>query len=92
MPTSEYHDLDMDDSKFTCNHLLVLWPKSHSASFIKGCVDHMYNNRIIYSSNNYTSDPFFYAKVLCTINYALQVHWKCCASAVNHQSVYDHIL
>jgi hypothetical protein len=53
---------------------------SHSSIFIKDWTDHIYNNRMIYSSI-FASDPYFYAKILFTIDNALQTHWRSCSSA-----------
>jgi hypothetical protein len=64
---------------------------SHSASFLQGWVDHVYDNRILYSSSQ-SSDPYFFVKVLFTIDSALQRHWLSCPSAPNRSSVNDAIL
>jgi hypothetical protein len=52
----------------------------HSAQFLKEWADHMYSNRIMYSTIQ-ASDPFFFAKVLFAIDSALQVHLRSCSSA-----------
>ncbi len=36
---------------------------SHSAVFLKGLADHIYENKIMYNTL-YTADPFFFAKAL----------------------------
>ena len=51
----------------------------------------MYDNSIIYSSN-YSADPSFFAKVLFSIDFSLQVHWKSCTSAIDRQIVNDRNL
>ncbi len=51
----------------------------------------MYDNRILYSSS-YTSDPYFFAKVLYSIDSALQKHWRSCSSTVDQASVNDNVL
>jgi len=65
--------------------------KSHSASFLQGWIDHIYNNRIIYQ-NLYSSNPYFYAKVMFTIDNTLQKHWRSCSSAEERSSVNDSVL
>jgi hypothetical protein len=49
---------------------LCFGPTSHSAKFLQGWSEHMYDNRIIYSSN-YSADPSFFAKVLFSIDFSL---------------------
>lgn len=73
--------------------ILVLWfgPTSHSAFFLQGWVNHIYNNRLLYSSLQ-SSDPYFYAKVMFTMDNALQYHWHSCSSAADHSSVKENIL
>jgi hypothetical protein len=70
---------------------LCFGPSSHSASFLQSWVDHMYDNRILYSSSH-TSDPYFFAKVLYSIDSALQKHWRSCSSTVDRASVNDNVL
>ena len=65
--------------------------QSHSAWFLQGRVNHVYDNRILYSSSQ-SSDPYFFEKVLFTIDSALQWHWCTCSSAPNRSSVNDAIL
>jgi hypothetical protein len=61
---------------------LCFGPDSHSSIFLKDWTNHIYDNRLIYSSI-YASDPTFYAKILFTIDNALQIHWRSCASATD---------
>jgi len=63
----------------------------HSAQFLKEWADHMYSNRIMYSTIQ-ASDPFFFAKVLFAIDSALQVHWRSCSLASDRLSVNDRVL
>jgi hypothetical protein len=70
---------------------LCFGSSSHSASFIQGWVDHMYDNRLLYSSLQ-SSDPYFYVKVMFMIDNALQCHWRSCSSVVDRHSVNDNIL
>jgi hypothetical protein len=51
----------------------------------------MYDNRLRYSSFQ-TSDPFFFAKVLFTMDNALQTHWHSCSSVSDRSSVNDNVL
>jgi hypothetical protein len=70
---------------------LCFGPKAHCSSFLKDWADHMYENRIMYT-NQHSADPFFFAKVLYTIDTALQTHWKSCSSAEDRLSVNDRVL
>jgi len=70
---------------------LCFGPESHSASFLQSWIDHMYDNRLRYSSFQ-ASDPYFFAKVLFTIDNALQTHWHSCSSVPDRSSVNDNIL
>jgi len=65
--------------------------ESHSASFIQSWTNHIYDNRIIYSSIQ-ANDPYFFAKVMFTIDNALQKHWRSCSSALDRASVNDNAL
>jgi hypothetical protein len=65
--------------------------ESHSSIFLKDWTDLIYENRLIYSSI-YASDPCFYAKILFTIDNALQIHWQSCSSSIDCLSVNDRIL
>ena len=65
--------------------------RSLSAKFLNKWATHMYKNRIVYTSLQ-GSDPSFYAKVLFTIDNALQLHWKSCCEAPDRHSVDDQIL
>jgi len=65
---------------------LCFGQESHSSMFLKEWTNHMYDNHLIYSST-YASNPQFYAKLLFTINNALQIHWRSCSSSTDHLSV-----
>jgi len=71
--------------------LLCFGPNSHSASFLPEWADHIYENRIIYSSAQAT-DPYFFAKIMFTIDNALQKHWRSCSSPSDRSSVNDTVL
>lgn len=64
---------------------------SHSATFLDDWAHHMYQNRIMYSSLHAT-DPSFFAKVLFSIDSALQIHWRSCCQASDRSSVNDKVL
>jgi hypothetical protein len=70
---------------------LCFGSQSLSASFLKDWADHMYENRLMYSSLQ-ASDPTFFAKVLFAIDNALQIHWRSCSSTQDRLSVNDRIL
>ena len=70
---------------------LCFGPKSHSTSFLQGWIDHIYDNRLLYSSNQ-SSDQFFFAKVMFTMDSALQRHWRSCSSTPDRSSVNDNCL
>jgi hypothetical protein len=70
---------------------LCFGPKSHSATFLDEWAQHMYQNRIMYTSLQ-TTDPSFFAKVLFAIESALQIHWRSCSQAPNRASVNDKVL
>jgi len=70
---------------------LCFGDRSHSASFLKDWADHMYANRIMYSTIQ-NSDPFFFAKVLFAIDSALQAHWRSCSVTNDRLSVNDRVL
>jgi len=70
---------------------LCFGPSSHSAVYLKKWADHMYGNRIMYSTLH-TADPFFFAKVLYAIDHALQSHWRSCSSNEDRLSVNDRVL
>jgi hypothetical protein len=53
---------------------LCFGPDSHSSIFLKEWTNHIYDNRLIYSSI-YASDLSFFAEVLFSIDSALQIHW-----------------
>jgi hypothetical protein len=52
---------------------LCFGKSSHSASFLLGWCNHMFNNHFMYSSLQ-AADPQFFAKVLFAIDSALQIH------------------
>jgi len=64
---------------------------SHSAVFLKGLADHIYENKIMYNTL-YTADPFFFAKALYAIDHALQLYWRSCSSSDDHLSINDRVL
>jgi hypothetical protein len=64
---------------------------SLSATFFKNWVDHMYKNRLMYTSLQ-VSDPFFFARVLFSIDNALQIHWRSCSNTDDRLSVNDRVL
>jgi hypothetical protein len=70
---------------------LCFGPFSHSATFLKSWADHMYENRLMYSTSH-SADPYFFAKVLYAIDHALQVHWRSCSSNNDRLSVNDRVL
>jgi hypothetical protein len=85
----------MDMVWMTQNFLAVIslcfGSHSLSATFLKDWADHMYENRLMYSSLQ-ASDPSFFAKVLFAIDNALQIHWRSCSTANDRLSVNDKIL
>ncbi len=64
---------------------------SHSAVFLKNWADHMYENRLMYTTL-FSSDPAFFAKVLYAIDVALQKHWRSCSANEDRLSVNDRVL
>jgi hypothetical protein len=70
---------------------LCFGPKSHSATFLDEWAQHMYQNRIMYTSLQ-TTDSSFFAKVLFAIDSSLQIHWRSCSQALNRASVNDKVL
>jgi hypothetical protein len=70
---------------------LCFGPQSLSATFLKDWADHMYENRLMYSSLH-ASDPSFFTKVLFAIDNALQIHWRSCSTSQERSSVNDRIL
>jgi hypothetical protein len=64
---------------------------AHSSVFLKGWADHMYENRIMYSTFQ-SADPYFFTKVLFAIDSALLVHWRLCETTDDRMSVNDSIL
>jgi hypothetical protein len=86
----------MDMVWMTQNFLAVIislcfGQSSLSATFIKGWADHMYENRLMYTSLQ-ASDPSFFTKVLFAIDNALQIHWRSCLISEDQLSVNDRIL
>jgi hypothetical protein len=70
---------------------LCFGDSSISASFLLGWTNHMYENRLMYSSLQ-ASNPSFFAKVLLSINNALQIYWRSCCHAKDRASVNDKVL
>jgi hypothetical protein len=69
---------------------LCFGKSSHSASFLLGWGNHMFENRLMYSSLH-AADPQFFAKVLFAIDSALQIHWRSCCTATDRTSVNDKV-
>ncbi len=70
---------------------LCFGPQSHSTIFLDDWAQHMYQNRLMYSSLQAT-DPAFLTKVLFAIDSALQIHWRSCCQASDRASVNDKVL
>jgi hypothetical protein len=70
---------------------LCFGKKSLSASFLRDWVNHMYENRLIYTSLQ-ASDPSFFTKVLFTIDNALQIHRRSCSNSEDRLSVNNQVL
>jgi len=70
---------------------LCFGDRCHSAQFLKDWADHIYANRIMYSTIQ-ASDPYFFAKVLFAIDSALQSHWRSCSASNDRLSVNDRVL
>jgi hypothetical protein len=51
----------------------------------------MYKNCLIYSSLH-VADPSFFAKVLFSIDNALQINWRSCSNSEDRSSVKDRVL
>jgi hypothetical protein len=66
---------------------LCFGPDSHSSMFLRDWTNHIYDNCLIYSSI-YASD----AKILFTIDNALQIYWRSSTSATDRLSVNDRVL
>jgi hypothetical protein len=90
IPTS-LMDLVWQIQNFHAVISLCFGTKSHLASFLQSWIDHVYDNRIIYTSIQ-SSNPYFFSKVLFTIDSALQRHWRSCSSAPDRPSVNDNCL
>jgi hypothetical protein len=69
---------------------LCFGPSAHSSTFLKNWADHMYENRIMYTTLH-SVDPFFFAKVLYAIDNALQIHWRSCSASDDRLSVNDSV-
>jgi len=65
-------------------------PKAHSSVFLREWADHMYENRSMFMTQH-LSDPYFFAKVLYPIDYALQKHWRSCTLSDDRLSVNDDV-
>jgi len=70
---------------------LCFGKNSHSASFQLGWCNHMFENRLMYSSLHATDNQFF-AKVLFAIDSTLQIHWRSCCTSSDRESVNDKVL
>jgi hypothetical protein len=70
---------------------LCFGKKTLSASFLQDWANHMYENRLIYTSLQ-ASDPSFFAKVLFAIDNALQIHWISYSNSEDRLSVNDRVL
>jgi hypothetical protein len=70
---------------------LCFGASSLSATFLNNWANHMYENRLMYTSLQ-ASDPYFFARVLFTIDNALQIHWRSCSNTDDRLSVNDRIL
>lgn len=70
---------------------LCFGPESHSAEFLQAWINQMYDIRLRYTSFQ-ASDPYFFAKVMFTIDNAIQMHWHSCSSTPNRASVNDNVL
>jgi hypothetical protein len=68
-------DLMWTTQNFHAIIALCFGTDSHSASFLQEWINHMYDNRLKYTSYQ-TSNPYFFAKVMFTIDNALQSHWR----------------
>jgi hypothetical protein len=64
---------------------------SLSATYLKNWADHMYENRLMYTSLQ-ASNPFFFARVLFAIDNTLQIHWRSCSNTDDRLSVNDRVL
>jgi len=88
---SSLMDLVWTTQNFQAVLSLCFGPDSHSASFLQGWIDHMYENWLLYS-NMAANDPFFFAKVMFKIDNALQKHWRSCSASSHRESVNDNVL
>ncbi len=70
---------------------LCFGPTSHSSILLKNWANHMYQHRITYNSLQSTN-PSFFAKVLFSIDTALQIHWRSCCESTDRTSVNDKVL
>ncbi len=57
----------LDDAESFSDHLSLFWTSFPVDYFLKDWADHMYENRLMYSSLQ-ASDPLFFAKVLIAID------------------------
>jgi len=90
LPTS-LMDLVWTVQNFHTVILLCFRKSSHSASFLQDLINCIYDNRILYTSSQ-TSDPYFFARIMYTMDNALERHWHSCSSAPNRSSVNDSVL
>lgn len=70
---------------------LCFGESSHSASFLLSWENHMYKKQLMYSSLQ-ALDSSFFAKVLFSIDNALQIHWSSCCHSKDRTSVHDKVL
>jgi hypothetical protein len=70
---------------------LCFMKTSLSATFLKDWANHVYENRLVYSSLQ-ALDPSFFMKVLFAIDNALRIHWHSCSSSTDRLSVKDRVL
>jgi len=61
------------------------------ATFHKEWANHMYENSLIYSSL-YATNSSFFAKVLFSIDNALEINWRSCSNSDDCTSVNDRVL
>ncbi len=70
---------------------LCFGKSAHSATFLMGWCNHMFESRLMYSSIQ-AADQQFFAKVLFAIDSALQIHWRSCGIATDRNSVNNKVL
>jgi hypothetical protein len=90
LPTSIIDMIFMTQNLYT-GISLCFGESSNSALFLLGWANHMNENRLMYS-NLQASDSSFFAKVLFSIDNALQFHWSSCCNSRDRMSVDDKVL